>query len=120
MALPDKTWRFGKKRSKHREVHARRDVIAARLFMRIKKSRPAPSAGRLELQNGCLSQIAAEALDALAGIFEVGSFSGVGNPERRAEAECGTLYDGDAFALQELGDEILVIGDHLAGRRGLA
>jgi hypothetical protein len=41
MALPDKTWRFGKKRSKHREVHVRRDMIAARLFTtRNKKAVP--------------------------------------------------------------------------------
>src|SRR5882672_6329805 len=67
-----------------------------------------------------LSQIAAKSLDALAGFLEIGSLGGVGNPERRAQPECGTLHHRDAFVLQKLGDEILVIGNQLAGRRGLA
>ena len=66
------------------------------------------------------AQIAAEALDALAGVLEVGGLGRVGDAERRAEAERRTLHDGDAFVLQQFGDEVLVIGDHLARRRGLA
>src|SRR4029078_6918676 len=35
----------------------------------------------------CSAQVAAEALDALAGVFEVRGLGRVGNAERRAEAE---------------------------------
>src|SRR3984957_21033783 len=75
--------------------------------------------GRLSLENA-LSQIATKALDAFAGFLEVGVFRGIGNPERGAEPERRTLHHRDAFGLQQLADEILVIGDHLAGRRSLA
>src|SRR5882724_272737 len=67
-----------------------------------------------------LSQIAAKALDAFAGVFEIGGLGGVGDPERWAKPERRALHHGDALRLQKLGDEILVVADHLAGRRSLA
>src|SRR6266567_6658596 len=67
-----------------------------------------------------LSQIATKALDAFAGVLEIGGLGGVGNAECRAEPERRTLHHRDAFVLQKLGDEILVVGDHLARRRSLA
>src|SRR6202011_2753763 len=67
-----------------------------------------------------VSQVAAKALDAFAGVFEIGGLGGVGDPERRAKPERRALHHGDALRLQELGDEILVVADHLAGRRSLA
>src|ERR1700754_11953 len=67
-----------------------------------------------------LSQIAAKTLDALAGLFEVGGFGGVGNPECRPKSERRTLHHRDAFGLQQLRDEVLVVFDHLAVWRGLA
>src|SRR4051812_33148821 len=106
MALRQKRWRFGKKRSKHREVHVWSDATPffAALSSR-KKKKAAPHQVRDgPLRKMFLSQIAAEALDALAGIFEIGSFGRVRNPERRAEPERRTLHDGHAFVLQKLGD----------------
>src|SRR3954470_13230908 len=67
-----------------------------------------------------LPQIAAEALDALAGVFEVRGLGRIGDAECRAEAEGRTLHHRDAFGLEQLGHEGLVIVDHLARRRGLA
>jgi hypothetical protein len=67
-----------------------------------------------------LSQIAAEALDTLAGIFEIGRLGRIGNPESRSQSKGRALHDGNAFALQQLGDEVFVIADQLARRRGLA
>src|SRR5690349_11956365 len=67
-----------------------------------------------------LPQIAAEALDALAGIFKVACLGRVGDAEGGAKAEGRTLHDGDAFGFQELGDKILVVAEYLAGRRLLA
>src|ERR1700753_1265652 len=67
-----------------------------------------------------LAQISAEALDALAGVLEVRGLGGVGNPECRPQPERRPLHHGDALVLQQLGDEILVVADHLAGRRGFA
>src|SRR6478736_8040287 len=67
-----------------------------------------------------LSQIAAKALDAFAGVLQIGSPGRVGNAERRAEPERRALHHRDAFVFQKLGDEILIVGDHLARRRSLA
>src|SRR3984885_2439199 len=67
-----------------------------------------------------LSQIAAKSLDAFAGIIEIGGLGRVGNPECRTEPERRTLHHRDAFGLQQLGDEVLVIAEHLARRRRLA
>src|SRR6266566_3847036 len=67
-----------------------------------------------------LSQIAAKALDAFAGVLEIGSLGRVGNAERRAEPERRALHHRNALVLQKLGDEIIVVGDHLARRRSLA
>ena len=44
----------------------------------------------------------------------------VGDAQVRAEAEGRTVHGGDALGLQQLGDEILVGLEHLAGGRGLA
>src|SRR4051794_36754373 len=63
------------------------------------------------------AQIAAEALNALAGVFEVRGLGRVGDAESRAEAESRTLHHGDAFGLQKFGDELLVVSDHIARRR---
>src|ERR1700722_20009223 len=65
----------------------------------------------------CLSQIAAKALDAFAGVFEIGGLGGVRDAECRSKPERRALHHRDAFRLQKLGDEIFVIGEHLAGRR---
>src|SRR5438445_9207143 len=67
-----------------------------------------------------LSQIAAKALDALAGVFEIGGFRRIGDPERRTKPERRTLHHRDAFGLEQLGDEVLVVADRLARRRRLA
>src|SRR5262245_60880115 len=67
-----------------------------------------------------LAQIAAEALNALAGVFEIGRLGCVGNPERRAEPERRTLHDRDTLGLQQLGDKALVVLDQIARGRGLA
>src|SRR3984957_3591612 len=67
-----------------------------------------------------LPQIAAKALDAFAGIFEVGGLGGVGDTECRAQAERRALHHRDAFGFQQLRDEVLVVLDHLARRRSLA
>src|SRR3954470_9777278 len=72
------------------------------------------------LTNYRSAKIAAEPLDALAGFFEVRGLGRVGDAERRAETEGRALHHRDAFGLQQLGDKILVIGEHLAGGRGLA
>src|ERR1700739_569328 len=86
------------------------------------KKRPA-RAGPSNIQHQfslVLAQVATEALDALAGIFQVRRLGRIGNAERRSKPECRTLHDSDAFALQELGDEVLVIAEHLARGRSLA
>src|SRR5260370_42113740 len=75
---------------------------------------------RSSLCRTSLSQIAAEALDAFAGVLEIGGLGRVGNAERRSEPERRALHHRDAFVFQKLGDEILVVGDHLARRRSLA
>src|SRR5205807_7423812 len=67
-----------------------------------------------------LSQIAAKALDALAGVFEIGRLRRIGDPERRTEPERRTLHHRDAFGFEQLGDEVLVIADRLARWRALA
>src|SRR6478735_2352542 len=94
------------------EFHARKRSSISDAF-----SQREPDSTSLE---NALPQISAKALDALAGVFEIGGLGGVGNPERRSETERRTLHDGDTFVFQELGDEILVVADHPAGRRGLA
>src|SRR5690242_5850874 len=111
-------------RSEAIKTSCTRDVIGNVFFLTRflprAEVRPASTCGTGFGLESFLSQIAAEALDALAGVFEIGGFGRVGNPECRAETERGALHDGDAFALQQLGDKILVVGDHLAGWRGLA
>src|SRR5262249_52109606 len=77
-------------------------------------------ASRNVVANSMLPQIAAEALDALASLFEVGVLGGVGNPDRRSKSERRALHHGDSLVLQKLRDEVLVIGEQLARRRFLA
>src|SRR4029077_4635695 len=67
-----------------------------------------------------LPQIAAEALDARAGLFERAGRGRVGNAERLANPEWRALHHGDALGLQQFGDEIIVGRELFAGRRGLA
>src|SRR6516225_10499318 len=67
-----------------------------------------------------LAQIAAKALDALAGILEIARLGRVGNPERRAKPERRTLHHGNALGFQELGDKAFVVLDHIARWRGPA
>src|SRR3954471_10107958 len=67
-----------------------------------------------------LPQITAEALDALAGVFEVRGLGCIGDAECRAEAEGRSLHHRDAFGFQQFCDEVLVVLDHLARRRSLA
>src|ERR1700730_7161906 len=73
-----------------------------------------------ELSPLVLPQIAAEALDACAGFLERARCRGVGEAERRADAERRALHHRDAFGFQKLGDEILVSGELVAGRRSLS
>src|SRR5438132_2401860 len=75
---------------------------------------------RAALASFGLSQIAAEALDAAAGLFEVLGLGRVGDAERRPEAERRTLHHRNAFGLEQLGDEILIVAELLAVRRSLA
>src|SRR5262245_44084092 len=72
------------------------------------------------LPNNRLAKIAAKALDALAGVFEVRGLGRIGDAEGRSQAKRRTLHDGDALGFQKLGDKVLVIAEHLAGRRLLA
>lgn len=67
-----------------------------------------------------LRAIGAEALDALAGLFEKVFRGRIGDAEVRAEAESRSLHDGDAFGFQKFGNEIRIRLDDLARRRGLA
>src|SRR5215475_10892021 len=101
-----KTRRFRKLPSKHQDHYVARDLTD--LFST--RSSHAET----------LAQIAAKALDALAGIFEVAGLGRIGDAERGSEPECGTLHDRDAFSFKQLGDEVLVITKLLARRRGLA
>src|SRR5262249_55998988 len=71
-------------------------------------------------ETSALLQVPAEALDAAAGLLQRRRRGGVGDAERRSEPEGRALHHGDAFVLQELGDEILVGFELLAGQRGLA
>src|ERR1700684_725353 len=108
--------------SKHQECASRCDLTAfflTRFLGQRTGDHPGSSPGRLSLENA-LSQIATKALDALAGFLEIAVFRGIGNPERRSEPERRTLHHRDAFGLQQLGDEILVVADHLARWRSLA
>src|SRR5262245_9954760 len=66
------------------------------------------------------AQIAAEALDAAARLFELRGRRRIRDAERRAQAERRALDDGDAFGFEQFGDEVLVGLDLLAGWRGLA
>src|ERR1700733_15965373 len=61
-----------------------------------------------------LPQIAAEALDARAGLFKRRGRGRVGNAERGTYAERRTLHHGHAFRLQKLVDEVLVRLEFLA------
>src|SRR6185437_6594648 len=67
-----------------------------------------------------LLQVPAEALDAGAGLFERGRRCRIRDAERRADAEWRALHHRDAFGFEKLGDEVLVGGELLTGRRGLA
>ena len=66
-----------------------------------------------------LLQIAAEALDAAAGLFEVLGPRRIGNAKCRAEPEGCTLHHGHPLGLQELGDEILVARELLSDRKSV-
>ena len=84
---------------------------------RVKPAHDSVCGGRLHTlhtQNGCLLQIAAEALDTAAGLFQVLGLGRVGNAERRAQSESRALHDRNAFRFQQLGDEILVGRELLA------
>src|SRR5262245_43995769 len=72
------------------------------------------------LPNNRLAQIAAKALDALAGVLEVRRLGRIGDAEGRSQAEGRSLHHRDALGFQQFRDKILVIGEHLARRRGLA
>src|SRR6185312_11975115 len=67
-----------------------------------------------------LFQIAAEALDSPAGFLQVFRLGGVRDAERGPETKGRPVHYRDAFSLEELGDEILVSAQLLAGRRHLA
>src|SRR6266851_8026746 len=82
--------------------------------------KPRSSARCLHDRSRDLAQISAEALDALAGVLQRRGGGGVGNAEGRAVTERRSLHHRDAFRFQELGDEILVGLERLAGRRLLA
>src|SRR5215207_3679404 len=66
-----------------------------------------------------LPQGPAEALDALAGVLQQRVGGGIRDAQVRAEAEGRAVHRRDALALEELGDEVLVGLEGLAGR-GLA
>src|SRR5215813_8761423 len=76
--------------------------------------------GPSSITSNRLAQIAAKALDALAGVFEVRRLGRIGDAEGRSKAEGRSLHHSDAFSFQKLRDKILVIGEQLARRRGLA
>src|ERR1700688_4691169 len=65
-------------------------------------------------------QAAAETLDTAAGLLQVLGLDRIGNPEGRAEPERRALHHRHAFLLQQLGHEVLVGCDRLAGGGGLA
>src|SRR5262249_53514376 len=67
-----------------------------------------------------LLQIAAKALDASAGFLEIGKTCGIGNTKRWSKAECRALHHGHTLRFQKLCDEVLVVLQFLARRRGLA
>src|ERR1043166_9530043 len=67
-----------------------------------------------------LLQIAAEALDAPAGLFQVFGLGRVGDAERRPDAERRALHHRAALGVQQLGHEVLVSRKRLARRRGPA
>src|SRR5215471_758556 len=67
-----------------------------------------------------LLQVAAEALDAPAGLLNQLGVGGIGNAECGAKAERGALDDRDAFGLQQLSHEVLVGLEQLAAWRRLA
>src|SRR5579859_155892 len=67
-----------------------------------------------------LPHLAAEALDAGAGVFEQGVGGRVADAEVGREAEGRAEHHRDPLGLQELGGEVLVRADGLARRGGLA
>ena len=67
-----------------------------------------------------LRQIAAEPLDAPAGLFQVRSLGGVGNAERGRQTKGGAVHHGDPFGRKQLLHEVLVGRELLARGRGLA
>src|SRR5581483_5810050 len=67
-----------------------------------------------------LLQISAEPLDPRTRLLKRAGRGGVGDAERRADAEWRALHHRHPLRLEELGDEILVGLECLAGRRGLA
>ena len=72
---------------------------------------------RSALERDRSPQLGGELLDLLARLFELLERRRVGDAEVRALAEGGSVHDGDALRIQKLGDEILVVLDHLARRR---
>src|SRR5438270_13285191 len=67
-----------------------------------------------------LAQIPAEALDAPAGFLEVFGPGRIRNAERRTDTEGRALHHRDAFAVQQLGDEVLVGRELFSIRRSAA
>src|ERR1700721_3962854 len=67
-----------------------------------------------------LPQIPAETLDPRAGFFQRAGRGGVGNPERGPDTERRTLHHRNTFRFEQLGDEILIVCELFAVRRGLA
>src|SRR5262245_37483941 len=65
-------------------------------------------------------QVAAEALDAPARLLQVFGLGRIRDAESRPETEGRTLHHRYAFGLQQLGDEVLIGNELVAGRRGTA
>src|SRR5262245_24646571 len=91
-------------------------TIASRCAAPRNDRRPALRGPSETLSINRLAKISAEALDALASVLEVGGLGRIGDAERRSKTEGRALHHCDAFGFQKLGDKVLVIGEHLAGR----
>jgi hypothetical protein len=61
-----------------------------------------------------LPQFGGELLDFLAGLFELLERRRIGDAEVRALPKGGSMHDGDTLGVQKLGDEVLIVLDHLA------
>src|SRR5262245_43284638 len=85
-------------------------TIARRCAAPRNDRRPALRGPSETLSINRLAKISAEALDALAGVLEVGGLGRIGDAERRPKTEGRALHHRDAFGFQKLGDKVLVIG----------